>query len=103
MAKQKQITIPGFIYAGIPESWATGDANVIDGVSYRFSIYDSPAHTKVARLSLVFDAPTKDQVVAGFVATLEAEKEKRNADHQNAITDLNRRIQQYLAITCEAA
>jgi len=100
---KKQITIPGFIYAEIPEAWAFEDANVIDGVSYRFSVYDNPSKSKVASISLVFDTPKKEDITAGFVAALESEKKKLMADHQNAITQIDGKIQQLLAITCEAA
>lgn len=98
----KQITIPGVIYAAIPEDWNYGAADVIDGVYYRFTVHEHPGKTPVARISLVFDAPEQNDITAGFVADLENEKKKLMADHQNEITKINSKIQQLLAITCEA-
>jgi len=100
---KKKITIPGFIYAGIPDSWEFGDAHVINGVSYRFSTYDNPAagKTKVATYNLVFDAPKNEDVTEGFVSVLEGKKKKLMADCQKETTAIDRQIQQLLAITNE--
>lgn len=102
---KKTITIPGFIYAGIPEPWEFGDAHVIDGVSYRFSTFDNPTagKTKVAAYRLEFDAPKNEDVTAGLVSVLEAKKKKVMADSQHEITAIDRQIQELLAITCEAS
>lgn len=94
----KTITIPGFIYAEQPESWQHGDANIIGGVSYRFSTYNSDKPGKVCPIKLTFDLPEKFNPVEGFVKNLEAEKQKVRADFQARITEIDRQINQLLAI-----
>ena len=102
---KNQIKIPGFIYAGIPDSWEFGDAHVVEGVSYRFSSYDSPSagKTKITAYDLVFDAPKNEDVTEGFVSVLEGKKKKLMADCQKETTAIDRQIQQLLAITNEVS
>lgn len=94
----KTITIPGFIYAVQPESWQHGDVNIISGVAYKFSIYDSNKPGKVCPLKLTFNLPEKFNAAESFVKNLEAEKQKAMADFQARITEIDRQINQLLAI-----
>lgn len=94
----KTITIPGFIYAGQPEDWQAGDHNVIGGVAYRFSTYDTKKPNKVTAYEMSFELPEKFNAVEGFVKNLEAEKQKVRADFQARITEIDRQINQLLAI-----
>jgi hypothetical protein len=98
---KKQITIPGFIHTVLPKSWEFGSANVIDGVKYDFWVHESLSseYTLVCPYLMTFDVPEKFDPVEGFVAGLQAEKKKLMADHQNALTQIDRQISQLLAIT----
>ena len=98
--KNTTITIPGFIHASIPESWDFYQTNVIDGVKYDFWVHENMGSklTMVSPYSMTFDLPEKFDPTEGFVAGLQAEKKKLMADHQNAITQLDRQISQLLAI-----
>jgi len=98
---KKQITIPGFIYASVPEDWRYGTPSVIDGVHYSFSVWEEDDKTPIAKVNLTFDAPNQADVTAGFVAELNQQKKKLMAEHQNAITNIDRKIQELLAISCE--
>lgn len=101
----KQITIPGFIHASMPRDWEYGNADIVDGVKYAFWTHEKMGtdHTMVCPYEMTFTLPAQYDPTAGFVASLEAEKKRLMADHQNEITKINSKIQQLLAITCEAA
>jgi len=100
---KKTITIPGFIHASIPSEWSFGNPDVIDGVKYDFWIHESMGSkfTLVCPYLMTFDVPEKFDPAEGFVAGLQAEKKKMMAEHQNALTQLDRQISQLLAITNE--
>jgi len=100
---KKQITIHVYIYAQVPDSWRYGTPSVIDGVHYRFSVLEEDDKTLIAKVNLTFDAPSPEDVTAGFVAELNQQKKKLMAEHQNAITNIDRKIQELLAIACEVA
>ena len=101
----KQITIPGFIHASMPESWAFQHEDVVDGVKYDFWTNENMGgkFTKVCPYEMTFTVPDEFDPVQGFVASLQGQKQKLMADHQNALTQIDRKIQELLAITCEAA
>ena len=99
--KNTTITIPGFIHASIPESWDFDGPSVVDGAKYEFWVHKDMGSkfTMVSPYSMTFDLPEKFDPTEGFVAGLQAEKKKLMADHQNALTQLDRKISQLLAIT----
>lgn len=99
---KKQITIPYFVYAEMPEDWRYGMADVVDGVYYRITALELD-QAPIAKVNLTFDAPSQADVTAGFVAELQQKKKELVAEHQNAITQLDRKIQELLAISCEVA
>ena len=100
----KTITIPGFIYACKPTStdFLLKDKQIVGGVKYVFDAYDysdrSEIYTKVCQYALNFDLPESFNPVNAFVANLEAQKKKVRADFQARITEIDRQINQLLAI-----
>ena len=100
---KKQINIPLFVYAEVPEDWRYGMADVIDGVYYHITAFEHIDKTLIATVNLTFDAPSPADVTAGFVAELNKKKTELMAEHQNAITQIDRKIQELLAISCEVA
>ena len=100
---KKQITIPYFVYAEAPEDWRYGMADVIDGVHYNATVYEHPKKQPIAKVNLTFEAPEQDVVAARIVAELNQKKKELMAEHYNAITEIDRKIQERLAITLEVA
>ena len=94
----KKITIPGFIYAEQPESWQINSPEIVDGVSYRFSVYDLNKPTKLCPFEMTFELPKKFNPIDGLVKNLKAEKQKVRTEFQARITDIDRQINQLLAI-----
>ena len=97
----KTITIPGFIYAKQPEDWQYTLKNVVGGVAYDFwtqKDMTADGYTKVCPFEMTFDLPESFNPVEGFVKNLEAEKQKVRADFQARITEIDRQINQLLAI-----
>lgn len=94
----KTITIPGFIYASQPENWQFGDKNIVEGVAYRFSLYELSKASKVCPCELTFDLPEGFNPAEGFIKNLQAEKKEATADFQARITEINRQISQLQAI-----
>lgn len=97
------ITIPGFIYAEKPDKYDyNGRKDVIDGVKYTFCVFDfsdqNETYTKVCPFELTFDPPKSFNPVASFVANLNAEKQKAMSEFQTRITEIDRQINQLLAI-----
>lgn len=99
----KTITIPGFIHVSIPESWNFGNASTVEGVKYDFWTMESmgPKFTMVCPYEMMFEIPETFDAVEGFVASLKEQKRELMAEHRNAITEIDRKISQLLAITNE--
>ena len=101
---EKKIAIPGFIHAAMPESWDFSRANVVDGVKYDFWVSENMGSkfSMVCPYVMTFEIPEKFDAVDCFVESLKDQKRELMADHQKKITDIDRQIQQLLAITNEA-
>lgn len=99
---KKQITLNGFIYASKPETYEADSGSVVEGVKYTFSTYGglSTPFFKVSAISLTFE--TESDMRNEFVKELLQKKEAVAANYQNQITEINRQIQELLALPNEA-
>ena len=97
----KQISIRGFITAKPVESWEDGFPNVIDGISYRFSPYEPTPegeYVLVCKHTLAFDMPAGWDPRPGQIASLEAKRDKLQAETSRAVMFINQQIAQLQAI-----
>ena len=88
--KSHTVSIPGFIVAEKAESWQRGDAHIIDGMAFRFTVYDSGEH--IAPHMLTFTIPAGWDGTTQQIEALEEKREKATAAYQAMVTDINRQI-----------
>lgn len=95
-----KIVIPGFIYATQVDRYQE-IASVINGVCYKFTTYENlpPPYVLVRPHELSFELPKQFNPTSVFVNNLQQEKQALMAQYQNALTDLDRQINELTAIT----
>jgi hypothetical protein len=101
-----KIVIDGFIHASIPESWEFDCAEVINGVKYEFWLHSDltcAGKTLVTPHQICFELPDKFDATKGFVEVLQRKKARLMAAHNVELLDVDKKIQQLLAINCEVA
>lgn len=101
----KTIELKGFVHCKPADKWDSGSF-VIDGMKYDFWQYEgmqSSGYALVAPLTVKVQMPDNFNPNGQFVAALEQQKKKAMAEFQNRITEIDRQISQFQAITMEAA
>lgn len=91
----KTITISGHIYA-TQEVWD-------DKPNFHFFDFEpsSTSYVKIVGHTIAADIPDSLDIRPGLISALNAEKEKARAEFQKRITEIDRRIATYTAISNE--
>lgn len=100
----KTITLEGFVHCKPAEHYEIG--HTVDGMTYKFFQWEdmkSAGYALVAPHTLTIEVPDKFNPNGQFIEALEAQKKKVMADFQKRVTEIDRQISQFQAITMEAA
>ena len=86
-----------------PEQLMTADEAAVAGDVSFFSLDPPAGYTRLCDVEVIVTVPAPDELVGNKVAALQAELRDTQADAQAKVTNLQRQIQQLLAITHEVA
>lgn len=93
-----QFTTPGFIHARRLEPWDNEESTVEGFKLEIWPFQNMSERILVTSVAVTFDIPEAFNPRAQFSSVLEAEKRKLQAEFTARITELERQIQQMLAI-----
>lgn len=102
----KQITIQGFAYCKVAQSYEHGQSDVIDGFKYDFHISSvedwGDGYIHAGTSTLTIELPEGFDPRAGAVQSLEEQRKKIQAEFQAQMVEIDRQISQFTAIECSA-
>lgn len=97
-----KVTMTGFVMAQKTREYDCEKHQVVDGIRYTFSHYNSSMYDSnlvmVQEHSFEVEVPDDFDPREGLVANLELEKKKITAEFQAKVTQINAQIQSLLAI-----
>ena len=101
----KTITIEGFAYCMPAESYQVDRADVFDGFKFDFAMADMSTlggkYINAGTSKLIITLPENFDPRDGAVKALEKQKQQIKAEFQARITEIERQISQFQAITNE--
>lgn len=86
-----------------PEELAGDAERAINVLSFFSHEYKGSDYTKVGTAKITVELVSQDEMLGNQIDALKSEKTKLMADHQQALTNIDSKIQQLLAITMTAA
>lgn len=82
-----------------PEDLTRGDKAALGVMSFFSHDYKGGDYVKVGTATITVELISQDEMLGNQIDSLKAEKTKLMAEHQKALTSIDSKIQQLLAIT----